>query len=124
MRAPCGRIASWMARCRIHGCTGSCGVNGSDEGEGFDLLKTLAVANYRSILDLVVPLQRLNVITGPNGSGKSNLYRALRLLAETARDGPAGALAREGGPQPTYRAGPAGLSCGMRKRDVAVQGGP
>ena len=40
------------------------------------MLTTLAVANYRSINQLVVPLGRLNLITGPNGSGKSNLYRA------------------------------------------------
>ena len=51
------------------------------------MLKTLAVANYRSINKLVIPLGRLNLITGPNGSGKSNLYRALRLLAETAQGG-------------------------------------
>ena len=88
------------------------------------MLKTLAVANYRSVLDLVVPLERLNVVTGANGSGKSNLYRALRLLAETAREGPAGILAREGGLRSTYWAGPEQLSRGMRKREVAVQGGP
>ena len=61
------------------------------------MLKTLAVANYRSINKLVIPLGRLNLITGPNGSGKSNLYRALRLLAETAQGGVVNALAREGG---------------------------
>lgn len=87
------------------------------------MLKTLAVASYRSILDLVVPLERLNVVTGANGSGKSNLYRALRLLAETAREGPAGILAREGGLRSTFWAGPETLSRGMRKRETAVQGG-
>jgi predicted ATPase len=59
------------------------------------MLKTLAVANYRSINKLVIPLGRLNLITGPNGSGKSNLYRALRLLAETAQGGVVNALARK-----------------------------
>lgn len=59
------------------------------------MLTTLAVANYRSINTLVVPLARLNLITGPNGSGKSNLYRALRLLAETAQGGVISALARK-----------------------------
>ena len=49
------------------------------------MLKTLAVANYRSIRSLVMPLESLNLITGANGSGKSNLYRALRLLAEAAQ---------------------------------------
>jgi predicted ATPase len=86
------------------------------------MLKALAVGNYRSILDLVVPLDELNVITGANGSGKSNLYRALRLLAETARDGLGGSLAREGGLQSTFWAGPEGISRRMRSRDVAVQG--
>ena len=36
-------------------------------------------------------------MTGPNGSGKSNLYRALRLLAETAQGRVIPSLAREGG---------------------------
>ncbi len=48
---------------------------------------TLAVANYRSIRSLVVPLGNLTLVTGANGSGKSNLYRALRLLAEAAQGG-------------------------------------
>ncbi len=60
-------------------------------------LQTLAVANYRSIRSLVMPLESLNLITGPNGSGKSNLYRALRLLAEAAQGGIVSSLAREGG---------------------------
>jgi len=45
------------------------------------MLSTLAVAGYRSLRELIVPLGKLNLVTGPNGSGKSNLYRALRLLA-------------------------------------------
>lgn len=57
------------------------------------MLTTLAIANYRSINQLVMPLGRLNLITGANGSGKSNLYKALRLLAETARGGVVNALA-------------------------------
>jgi len=40
------------------------------------MIQTLAIANYRSLRQLVVPLGRLNVITGANGSGKTNLYRA------------------------------------------------
>jgi predicted ATPase len=47
------------------------------------LLTTLAIAGYRSLRELIVPLARLNVITGPNGTGKSSVYRALRLLAAT-----------------------------------------
>jgi predicted ATPase len=61
------------------------------------MLTTLAIANYRSLRALVLPLDQLNLVTGANGSGKSNLYRALRLLAETAQGGVVNALAREGG---------------------------
>ncbi|MFJ3485625.1 AAA family ATPase [Pseudomonas sp. NPDC090202] len=88
------------------------------------MLTTLAVANYRSINTLVVPLGRLNLITGANGSGKSNLYRALRLLAETAQGGVINALAREGGLKSTVWAGPESLSRRMRNGEVEIQGGP
>ncbi|MFC6301007.1 AAA family ATPase [Pseudomonas sp. CCM 7893] len=85
------------------------------------MLKTLAVANYRSINKLVVPLDRLNLITGPNGSGKSNLYRALRLLAETAQGGVINALAREGGLDSTFWAGPENISRRMLSGEVPVE---
>ena len=45
------------------------------------MLTALAVSSYRSLREVALPLQRLNLVTGPNGSGKSNLHRALRLLA-------------------------------------------
>ncbi|MNK71619.1 DNA replication and repair protein RecF [compost metagenome] len=86
------------------------------------MLKTLAVANYRSINKLVIPLGRLNLITGPNGSGKSNLYRALRLLAETAHGGVVNALAREGGLDSTFWAGPETITRRMRNGEVQVEG--
>jgi len=85
------------------------------------MLTTLAVANYRSINQLVIPLARLNLITGPNGSGKSNLYRALRLLAETAQGGVINALAREGGLESTFWAGPEVLSRRMQQGAVAIE---
>src|SRR5499426_2530745 len=86
------------------------------------MLHTLAVANYRSLRDLVIPLQRLNVVAGPNGSGKSNLYRALRLLAETAQGRVIPSLAREGGLQSTLWAGPESFSRGMLRGEQPVQG--
>ncbi|HEY5149659.1 MAG TPA: AAA family ATPase, partial [Mycobacterium sp.] len=70
------------------------------------MLDTVAVENYRSLRRLVVPLRGCNVVTGPNGSGKSSLYRALRLLADSARNGSVKALAREGGLSSTMWAGP------------------
>jgi len=85
------------------------------------MLKTLAVANYRSINKLVVPLDRLNLVTGPNGSGNSNLYRALRLLAETAQGGVINALAREGGLASTCWAGPETISRRMHNGEVPVE---
>ena len=88
------------------------------------VLQTLAVANYRSIRSLVMPLGPLTLITGSNGSGKSNLYRALRLLAEAAQGGIVSSLAREGGFSSTLWAGPETLSRGMKKGTVPVQGGP
>jgi predicted ATPase len=88
------------------------------------MLTTLAIEGYRSLRSLVLPLGGLNVVTGPNGSGKSNLYRALRLLAETAQGGVVQALAREGGLESTFWAGPETISRRMRRGEVAVEGGP
>jgi len=86
------------------------------------MLTTLAISNYRSLRDLIVPLGRLNVITGPNGSGKSSLYRALRLLADTAQGRVVPSLAREGGLQSTLWAGPESISRAVRRGDYPVQG--
>lgn len=69
------------------------------------MITTLAVENYRSLRRLIVPLDKLNVVTGANGSGKSSLYRALRLLADSGRGGAVAALAREGGLRSTLWAG-------------------
>ncbi|HET7286332.1 MAG TPA: AAA family ATPase, partial [Pyrinomonadaceae bacterium] len=86
------------------------------------MLRTLAVANYRSLRNLIVPLQRLNLITGPNGSGKSSVYRALRLLADTAQGGVIPSLAREGGLQSTLWAGPENLGRGVKRGEHKVEG--
>ena len=86
------------------------------------MLTTIAISNYRSLRELVVPLKRLNVVTGPNGSGKSNLYRALRLLADTAQGRVITSIAREGGLQSTLWAGPETFSRGMKSGDEPVQG--
>src|ERR1700761_2278209 len=87
------------------------------------MLTTLAIANYRSLRSLVMPMARLNVVTGANGSGKSNLYRALRLLSDTARGGVISTLAREGGFASTLWAGPEVISRRMKSGEVPVQGG-
>ncbi len=86
------------------------------------MLQTLAVQNYRTLRDFVIPLGSLNLITGANGSGKSNIYKALRLLADTAQNGVIGSLAREGELASTLWAGPETLSRAMRSGDVPIQG--
>lgn len=46
------------------------------------VLSTIAVAGYRSLRDVVVPLHGLDAVTGANGEWQvQSLYRALRLLA-------------------------------------------
>lgn len=85
-------------------------------------LITLAVSGYRSIRSLVLPLERLNVVTGANGSGKSSLYRSLRLLADVAQGQAIASLAAEGGLRSTMWAGGAGYSSAMRSGRSPMQG--
>ena len=70
------------------------------------VLTTIAIENYRSLRDLRIPLDRLNVITGANGTGKSSVYRALRLLADCGSGRVISSLAREGGLESVLWAGP------------------
>jgi predicted ATPase len=73
------------------------------------LLKELRVQGYRSIREVRLRLNQVNVIVGPNGCGKSNLYRGVVLLAAAARGELARTLAAEGGM-------PSVLWAGDRKR--------
>jgi predicted ATPase len=85
------------------------------------VITTVAVAGYRSLRDVVVPLHGLDVVTGANGSGKSSLYRALRLLADCGSGRVIGSLAREGGLPSALWAGPESLT-GARREGYGVQG--
>jgi len=86
------------------------------------VIATLAVENYRSLRHLIVSLTPLTVVTGANGTGKSSLYRALRLLADAARNGAVAALAREGGLPSTLWAGPEVIGRAVRDGTHPVQG--
>ena len=85
------------------------------------MLTALAVSGYRSLRNLTLPLAQLTLITGPNGSGKSSLYRALRLLAETAQGSVIPALAFEGGLASTLWAGPEVIGDSVKRGDQPVQ---
>lgn len=86
------------------------------------MLTALAIAHYRSLRELYLPLGPLNVITGANGSGKSSVYRALRLLAECAQGGLIPALAREGGLDSALWAGPERITRAMEQGETPIQG--
>ncbi|MEZ9820026.1 AAA family ATPase [Shewanella sp. 10N.286.45.A1] len=85
------------------------------------MLTALAIKNYRSLRDVTIPLAQLNLVTGANGSGKSNLYKALRLLAQTAQGGVVNALALEGGLDSSFWAGPETLSRAMLAGETPVE---
>src|ERR1700709_2203707 len=86
------------------------------------MITTLAISGYRSLRDVRLALEPLNVFTGPNGSGKSSLYRALRLLADIAQGRIIQSLAAEGGLQSTLWAGPETFSRAMKEGSQPVQG--
>jgi predicted ATPase len=69
------------------------------------VIRTVAIQGYRSLRELVLPLNSLSVITGANGSGKSSVYRSLRLLADVAQNHVVANLAREGGLPSTFWTG-------------------
>jgi len=69
------------------------------------MIKRIRVQGYRSVRDLELELQPINVLTGPNGCGKSNLYNSLVLLARAAQGELAHAIAAEGGTPSVFWAG-------------------
>ena len=85
------------------------------------MIHTLAISGYRSLRDLVLPLDRLTLVTGANGTGKSSLYRALRLLADAALNSVVASLAREGGLPSTLWAGPEIIGRAVKRGDYAVE---
>lgn len=86
------------------------------------MITTLAISGYRSIRDLRIELDRLNIVTGANGSGKSSLYRALRLLAEVAQGSIVQSIAQEGGLASTLWAGPESIARSVKAGIHPVQG--
>ncbi len=52
------------------------------------MIRRIHIWRYKSLYDIELSLERLNLILGPNAAGKSNLFDALRLLSQivTAED--------------------------------------
>ncbi len=86
------------------------------------MITTLAISGYRSLRDVTLALEPLNVVTGANGTGKSSLYRALRLLADIAQGRIVRAIAAEGGLGSTLWAGPEKFSREMKAGTQPIQG--
>jgi predicted ATPase len=85
------------------------------------MIHTLAISGYRSLRELVLPLDRLTLVTGANGTGKSSLYRALRLLADASLNSVVASLAREGGLPSTLWAGPQIIGRAVKRGDHPVE---
>ena len=86
------------------------------------MMSCVAIAGYRSLRDIRLPLGRLTIVTGSNGSGKSSLYRALRLLADVAQGRAIGSLAAEGGLKSTLWAGPERIAASVKRGTHPVEG--
>lgn len=60
-------------------------------------LRRIRIENYRSLREVEVELNDLNVLVGPNGVGKTNFLDAIRFLGDTARMDLVEALELRGG---------------------------
>ena len=51
------------------------------ESNDEDMIKTISIENYKSVLKLNLELGRINVFIGANGSGKSNILEAIAMVS-------------------------------------------
>ena len=74
------------------------------------MLKHIDIKGYRSLKDVSLDMEPLNVLIGPNGGGKSNFMDVFALFKEAARGGLSEGIDRRGGIRSVcYRGGEVGL---------------
>ena len=88
-------------------------------------IQNLTVRNFRSLVDVDIPLHPLNVVIGPNGSGKTALIEVLLLLQRDSRRELTEFFDERGGFQAvlSQRSGRAG-STRLEVQAEIVNGGP
>lgn len=69
-------------------------------------VNSLTVEGFRSIRNLEVKFETVNLVTGANGAGKSNLFNAFRLLKAAIEGRLAASIIEEGGLESILWAGP------------------
>jgi len=84
------------------------------------VINTLHIQNYRSIREMSLELEQLNIVFGPNGTGKSNIYKAIHLMHSAAQGQFSQALANEGGILKVFWAGKT-RSDQLRRMNLAVE---
>ena len=84
------------------------------------MIHTLHIQNYRSIREMSLELEQLNIVFGPNGTGKSNIYKAIHLMHSAAQGQFSQALANEGGILKVFWAGKT-RSDQLRRMNLAVE---
>ncbi len=84
------------------------------------MITTLHIQNYRSIREMSLELEQLNIVFGPNGTGKSNIYKAIHLMHSAAQGQFSQALANEGGILKVFWAGKT-RSDQLRRMNLAVE---
>lgn len=63
------------------------------------MIRNIYIDNYRSVKNVFLELDRLNIVFGANGCGKSNIYKAIQLLSGAASGQLSQMLSAEGGIQ-------------------------